>query len=113
MALTPEGALGISWIADVGRGREVRLRVVTAEREDLGEFALGPALSELAERGPQLTVGADGSFALATYQGTRPLLRRFGPEIRAVLQAHPDAYAAAIRRHFERHLAPFLAGAAA
>jgi tagaturonate epimerase len=40
-------------------------------------------------------------------------LRRYGAEIRALLQTHPDAYAEAIRRHFERHLSPFLPGAGA
>ncbi len=80
VALTPEGALGIAWVADVGRGREVRLRVITAEREDLGELPLGPALRDEPELGPRITVGADGGFALATRQGLRTLLRRFAPD---------------------------------
>jgi hypothetical protein len=38
-------------------------------------------------------------------------LRRYGEPLKALLRAHPDDYRAALRRHFERHLAPF-AGAA-
>jgi hypothetical protein len=37
-------------------------------------------------------------------------LRTFGDDLRALLQAHPDDYRAALRRHFERHLSPFVAG---
>jgi hypothetical protein len=36
-------------------------------------------------------------------------LQRFGDELRALLHAHPDDYRAALRRHFERHLSPFVA----
>ena len=32
---------------------------------------------------------------------------RFAPRIRSLLAAHPDKYAAALERHFARHLAPF------
>ena len=35
-------------------------------------------------------------------------LKAHGAELRAVLQSHPAAYRAALRRHFERHLAPFV-----
>jgi tagaturonate epimerase len=36
-------------------------------------------------------------------------LTRHGERLRAVLGAHEGAYRAALRRHFERHLAPFMA----
>jgi len=36
-------------------------------------------------------------------------LRAYGAPLRAVLRAHPDDYRAALRRHFERHLVPFVA----
>jgi tagaturonate epimerase len=36
-------------------------------------------------------------------------LQRFGDRLRDLLRAHPDAYRDALRRHFERHLAPFVA----
>ncbi len=36
-------------------------------------------------------------------------LQRYGDDLRALLRAHEDAYRAALRRHFERHLAPFVA----
>lgn len=39
-------------------------------------------------------------------------LRRFGDDLRTLLRARPDAYRAALRRHFERHLAPLVGGAA-
>lgn len=35
-------------------------------------------------------------------------LRTFGPQLRALLQAHEGAYRDALRRHFERHLVPFV-----
>jgi tagaturonate epimerase len=35
-------------------------------------------------------------------------LRTYGERLTALLRAHPDAYRAALRRHFERHLAPFV-----
>jgi tagaturonate epimerase len=38
-------------------------------------------------------------------------LRVYGERLRAVLRAHPDDYEAGLRRHFERHLAPFVAAA--
>lgn len=39
-------------------------------------------------------------------------LHEFGNEIRAVLEQEPGAYRAALRRHFERHLAPLVDSAA-
>lgn len=38
-------------------------------------------------------------------------LRRYGERLREVIRAHPDDYRAALRRHFERHLAPFVPNA--
>ena len=38
-------------------------------------------------------------------------LRRYGEPLKALLRAHPDDYRAALRRHFERHLAPFVGAA--
>ncbi len=38
---------------------------------------------------------------------------RFGPAILALLQDHPEAYAACLERHFVRHLRPFASVAAA
>jgi len=38
-------------------------------------------------------------------------LQRFGAELSAVLRRHDGAYRAALRRHFERHLAPFVSSA--
>jgi tagaturonate epimerase len=35
-------------------------------------------------------------------------LRRYGESLKALLRDHPDDYRAALRRHFERHLAPFV-----
>ncbi|MBA2667763.1 MAG: hypothetical protein H0U69_12100 [Trueperaceae bacterium] len=37
------------------------------------------------------------------------VLARFGEPLRELLRAHPDAYRSALRRHFERHLVPFVA----
>ena len=39
-------------------------------------------------------------------------LARFGGEIQRVLRSHEDDYRAALRRHFERHLTPFVPHAA-
>jgi tagaturonate epimerase len=36
-------------------------------------------------------------------------LQRYGDDLRALLRGHESAYRAALRRHFERHLAPFVA----
>jgi hypothetical protein len=38
-------------------------------------------------------------------------LRRYGEPLKALLRAQPDDYRAALRRHFERHLAPFVGAA--
>jgi len=38
-------------------------------------------------------------------------LRQYGEPLKALLRAHPDDYRAALRRHFERHLAPFVGAA--
>ena len=40
-------------------------------------------------------------------------LRRYGDRLRTLLRAHPDAYRAALRRHFERHVVPLVGIAAA
>lgn len=40
-------------------------------------------------------------------------LQAHGGELRSLLRQHPEAYRAALRRHFERHIAPFAVGGAA
>jgi len=77
-------------------------------------------ISGRPERVPDLSA-LPGTAALALLEQTDArqvlhvtfgsALRQFGAQLKALLTAHPDDYRAALRRHFERHLAPFVAAA--
>lgn len=81
--------------------------------EDVRSYHVSVSLQRIPR--PRLLPGRALTALLEQHDGRQMLhvtfgsaLRQFGDELRAVLRAHPAAYRAALRRHFERHLAPLL-----
>ena len=77
---------------------------VSGRPERMPDLAALPGSAALA-----LLEQADARQVLHVTFGSA--LRRYGERLRSLIRAHPDDYRAALRRHFERHLAPFVASA--
>ena len=104
----------------VAGGREPALlhAVMRLGLERFAEDVKSYHISGRPERVPDLSA-LPGTAALALLEQTDArqvlhvtfgsALRQFGAQLKALLTAHPDDYRAALRRHFERHLAPFVA----
>ena len=72
---------------------------------DILNFGAGPEILSDAELMAVLDQ-FDGREVLHVTFGS--VLERFGSELLPVLDGHEDAYYAALKVHFERHLAPFV-----
>ncbi len=71
------------------------------------DLARVPAIASLSDAElPRLLDQFDAREVLHVTFGTA--LAEYGDRLKALLAAHPDAYAAALERHFYRHLAPFV-----